>query len=897
VSLTSGTMLGPYEILGPLGAGGMGEVYRARDTRLDRSVAVKVIPQHLSASPEMRQRFEREARAISALNHPHICTLHDVGHQDGTDYLVMELIDGETLATRLEKGPLPTELLLRTAIEIASALDRAHRSGIVHRDLKPGNVMLTRSGAKLLDFGLAQGNPTAGGSGRSSGAIPGSLTQTPTMAQPLTAEGTIIGTYQYMAPEQLEGKEADARTDLFAFGAVLYEMATGRKAFEGKSQASLISAIMSSEPTPLSTVAPLAPPTLERIVRACLAKEADERIQTAHDVKLQLEWIRDAGSQAGVPAPVAARRKSRERLAWSLGMLVVVLAAAAVVAMPWLRPRASTEGVSRFSIAAPENVTFSSDAAFSAISPDGRTLAFVATDSSGTSQIWVRPLESLAPRPLAGTENATLPFWSPDGSQLGFFADGKLKKVPIAGGSPEAICDAGDGRGASWSRDGVIVFAPQASGPLFRVSVGGGEVTQATSLDSSRHEIGHRWPRFLPDAKHFLFVGMPARQGNFDIFVGVLGSKDGKRLLSASSEPTYAAPGYLIFVRNTSLFAQRFDPQRLVLKGEPISLGEAPPPSSYTGAGTVTASVNGIMAHMGVGLPNTELRWVDRAGNPSGTIPVPAGRYEGVVLSPDGKRLCVVRRSGASSEDLWLLDLDRPVPTRFTFGPSQNYTPAWSPDGGRIAFAADRSGPDDIYLKPTSGGGAEAPLLVGGALFKEPDSWSPDGRYIVFEQPDEQTGWDLWLLPVDGDHTPVAYLRTPFNERYAVVSPDGRWIAYNSDESGKSEVYVQSFPSPGSKYQVSTNGSSGGSTSIEWTRGGDELVFIGGDGLTLMAADVTSSPGFRVGAPRKLFKARQDLVAWNVTPDGQRFLIVAPAGLASSSKITLEMNWTAALKR
>jgi len=816
MTLTPGTKLGPYEILGPLGAGGMGEVYRARDSRLGREVAVKVLPQHLSASPELRQRFEREARAVSSLNHPHICTLHDVGREGDTDFLVMEHMEGETLAVRLERGPLPTDLLLRTGVEIADGLDRAHRSGIVHRDLKPGNIMLTKSGAKLMDFGLARG---AGAAGGPTGAA---LSQTPTVSQPLTAEGTIVGTFQYMAPEQLEGKEADARSDLFALGATLYEMATGRKAFEGQSQASLISSTMSSEPAAISSVSPMTPPALERVVRACLAKEPDERIQTAHDVKLQLQWIRDAGSQGGVPAPIAERRKNRERLAWGVaGVATLVLVVGALVFGPRLLRRPAPPPLMRFSVTTLEGVTMAGDANASAISPDGRKLAFLAADSSGTGRIWIRSLEALAAQPLAGTDNASLPFWSPDSREIGFFADGKLKKIALAGGSAEVLCDALDGRGGSWSRGGVILFVPVAAGSILRVSPDGGEPVEVVRPDSARHETGLRWPQFLPDGKHYLFVSLPQRQGNHDVYLATLGSNERKRLFGATAAPVYAEPGYLIFVRNGRLMAQRFDPRRLAISGEPQPLGEAPPPSGTHGAPAVSVSATGVLAHPGIGLPNTQLVWLDRAGKPRGTIPLPAGRWGSAVFSPDAQRIVVDRQSSPTEADLWMVELSRGVASRFTFtNAPQTGNAVWSPDGQWVAYNVDRGGPRDIYRKPASGAGEEEAVLQSNALFKNVSDWSRDGRYLVFNQPDATTGWDIWLLPVEGERKPIPYLRSRFNENGGWISPDGRWMMYTSDESGKGEVYVQSFPTPGNKYQISTAGGFFGF----WSRDGREVL-------------------------------------------------------------------------
>ncbi len=894
MTLSSGTRLGPYEILGPIGAGGMGEVYRAHDPRLGRDVAIKVLPSHLSASPEVRARFEREARAISKLNHPHICTLHDIGHHDGTDYLVMELLEGETLAHRLEKGPLPLAEVLRHGIEIASALDVAHRGGIVHRDLKPGNIMLTRAGAKLMDFGLARATGLA--------VAAAGLTESPTVSRPLTAEGAIVGTLQYMAPEQLEGREADARADLWALGCVLYEMATGRRAFGGTSQASLIAAVLKETPRPMVELQPLTPPALDRIVTQCLAKDPDERWQSAGDLARELEWIRGGSSQVGAPAAPAAgsqvRSRARERLLWSAALLAVVLAALASLVIPRLLSQSPRPSVSRFTIPAPDDVTLLIHAGVPTISPDGRTLAFLAVDSAGTGQIWVRPLDSLAPRALIGTEGGYLPFWSPDSRFIGFFAGGKLKKIPAAGGSAEVLCDARDGRGGSWSREGVIVFAPDAAGPLFSVPASGGAPTQVTYLDSTRQETGHRWPYFLPDGRRFLFVALPERQGNFDAYAGSLDSGERKLILSAGAAPTFAAPGYLIYVRGVSVVAQRFDARRLSFAGEPVTLGEAPSPLPlFDAAQRVTASDDGVMAHLGAGLPNTELTWFDRQGHPIGKIPVPPGRYESVSLSPDGKKLCMDRQSSASAVDLWLLDLDRPVPTRFTFGPSTNHLAVWSPDGSQIAFDSNRSGPWDIYVKAVSGAGQEQPLLTSSALFKNLSQWSPDGRFLVYETPEPETGWDLWLLPTAEIHTPVSYLSTPFNERWGTISPDGRWMAYYSDESGRWELYVQSFPAPGSKYQVSSTGC-GFALFSAWVRDGRELIWIGEDGATLMAADVQTSPTFKAGAPHKLFKLQTGAgLGIDVTRDGQRVLGPVPVGEALTSMIIVEMNWTGALEQ
>jgi serine/threonine protein kinase/Tol biopolymer transport system component len=886
--LATGTRLGPYEVLGPLGAGGMGEVYRARDTRLDRSVAIKVLPSHLAATPELRARFEREARAVSALNHPHICTLHDVGQQDGVDYLVMEHIEGETLAQRLTRGPLPTSDVLRFGIELADALDRAHRSGIVHRDLKPGNVMITKSGVKLTDFGLAWRGVPAGGSGISTAPV--DLSQSPTLAQPLTAEGTLVGTFQYMAPEQLEGKEADARTDLFALGAVLYEMATGNKAFEGRSQASLISAIMSSEPAPISAIVPMSPPALDRVVRACLAKDPDERISTAHDVKLQLQWIRDAGSQAGVPAPLVARRKNRERTAWVITTLAVLAALLAVVPR-WLWP-AQPDRVTRFTITAPPGLTFSPDPIDSRISPDGRTLAAVAFDTSGVYRVWVRPLESLTGRFLEGTENSTQIFWSPDSRSIGFFADARLKKVDLAGGTPEAVCDAPDPRGATWSRSGTIVFAPTATGPLMAVPAEGGTPTLVASPDSSNHETALRWPEFLPYGRHFMCVVLPTREGEFDAVVYTLGDRGRKKILSTEAAPIPAGPGRIVFSHNGHIVAQSFDERALAPRGAPVPIGLTPPLSQGIGARVASASANGVLAHLDAGSANTELVWFDRGGHAIATIPTPPAHYMIDAVSPDARRAVVVRASSSTSSDLWMVDLVRGLATRFTFTPSSRvYGMAWSPDGSRVAYNANPSGPLDIFIKSADGAG-DGLCCVSGAQFKNIDQWSPDGKFLVFEQPGAGTGWDIWLLPVDGDRKPIPYLHSRFNETAAGISPDGRWMLYASDESGRAEIYVQSYPTPGNKYQVSSNGA----LYAVWVSGGREMLMVGTDG-TVYAATVRTQPTFSSEKPHVLFRPSPRITWMSPAPDGQRMLAVMKSESSAASGVVVEMNWPAGLAK
>jgi len=890
MALFPGTRLGPYEIVAPLGAGGMGEVYRAKDTRLGREVAVKVLPQHLSSSAEIRTRFEREAKTVSSLNHPHICTLHDVGREGETDYLVMELIEGETLAQRLAKGALPVADVLKVGAQIADALGRAHRAGVMHRDLKPGNVMLTKSGAKLMDFGLAR----ATGLGSTS-----ELTSSPTVAGPLTAEGTILGTFQYMAPEQLEGKEADARSDLWALGCVLYEMATGRRAFEGATQASLISAIMRDAPRPMTELAPLSPPALERVVRHCLAKDPEDRIQTAHDVKLQLEGIAEPGSQVsafapapGTPAP-ARRAGRRERIAWALAAVAIATAAAMASRLWRPVPRVADAARIRFKVTAPVQVRLSTQSDDFAISPDGKALAVVAADAGGTSFLWIRELSTFGARRLDGTENARGPFWSPDSRTVAFAASGKLKKIAVSGGSPEVLCNAPDWRGGTWGRDGTIVFAPHAAGGLFRVSSAGGEPVEVLRPDASSKETGLRFPQFLPDGKQFVFVSMPRRQGSFEIFLGSLASKDRVPLMRAGAVPVWAEPGYLVTERNQRLVAQRFDLAAGKLVGESLDLGDAPPLEGNYGVPVASASRNGILAYSASRLANTQVSLFDRTGKRQSVLPLPTGRWEGTSIAPDGRRAFVGKVSSAAETEWWLVELESAIARRFAdaviFAP-----PKWSPAGDRTAYQANRSGPEDIYVKSTDGGGLEEPLVASDVLFKNPQQWTPDGKYVTFDQPDPDTGWDVWRVPLTGDRKPEVIVRTAANDSGGWVSPDGRWIAYTSDESGRVELYVQSYPVAGQRQQLTTTGVGSwyGFALADWSRDGRELLLFDG---AVRVMEIATGPEIRAGAPRPLFAMPAGVVGFAATTDHQRFLVVEPVADAEPAAIGIDLNWTAGL--
>ena len=859
----------------------MGEVYRAMDTRLDRTVAIKVLPPHLSASEEMRQRFEREAKAISQLSHAHICALYDVNREGETEYLVMEHLEGETLADRLAKGPLPLEQTLQYGMEMADALDKAHRQGIVHRDLKPGNIMLTKSGVKLLDFGLAKAMaPAAAKSG---------ATSLPTMAgsvQNLTEAGTILGTFQYMSPEQLEGKEADPRSDIFAFGAVLYEMATGKKAFSGSSQASLIGSILRDDPTTISEIAPMMPPAFNRVVKTCLAKDPENRFQTAHDVKLQLQWIAEGGSLAGVPAPVVARRKNREKLAWAVAAVAFV--AAALATFGYLRRAPVAPLTARFDIAAPENLT-SID--MPRVSPDGRYIAFNATDASGKTRIWIRALNALSAHVLEGTDGTTRPFWSPDSRFLGFFAEGKLKKVEVSGGPPQKVCDAPTGADGSWSSEGVILFDGIRGDPIQRVSASGG--APVVQVKPSGKETNTAWPEFLPDGHHFLYMANGQKPEDDVYRIGSLDSKDSQVVAPAQTLITYAPPGYLLFVRDKTLVAQRFDLKSLKTIGEPSPVAEKIG-TDAVGLARFSVSRNGVLAYRSGDSAN-RLLWLDRGGKELETAGG-TGDYGNPAFPRKGDRLAFNAGDARNGKlDVWVRDLARGVNSRFTFSAGNNFVPVWSPDGSRIVFTSENAGGSSLVEKPASGQGEEKILLKSDEGRVVASDWSRDGRYIAYSLRTKES-WDILMLPTFGDRKPIPVLRTPFTENWPTFSPDGRFIVYQSNESGRTEIYVQTFPDPSGKWQVST----AGGIDPSWRADGKEIFYRAPD-QNLMAVDVQMGETFQAGIPRPLFPARVPPGAnrnrYAATADGQRFLFVAPLGRESMTPTTVVLNWFAELGR
>jgi Tol biopolymer transport system component len=870
MTLSGGTRLGPYEIIEPLGAGGMGEVYKSRDTRLERTVAVKVVSASLASDPTWRQRFDREARILAALSNPHICPIFDVGRHDGVDFLVMEYLDGETLTARLARGPLPVDLALRHAIEIADGLAAAHREGVSHRDLKPGNIMLTRSGARLLDFGLARGGP-----------LRSHPSDHPTISSGLTATGTILGTVQYMAPEQLEGKETDARTDIFAFGSVVYEMVTGRKAFEGQSQASVIAAILEQEPPPISSLQRMAPPAFDRAVKKCLAKDPEERWQNARDLRDELKWIAEGSSQTGVPVTVAVRRKRWALLSWSL----IATLAAALLTLAAVHFRQPAADVSRvvFTVARPGSRANVLWGAAPELAPDGKRLVFPGPTPAGRSVLWVRSLDSLTARPLAGTESEwPAAFWSPDGQSIGFFADGKLKRIDVSGGPAHTLANAPDNWGGTWSPAGIIVFSPRA-GPLFQVSASGGPATPALELDRSRQEISHSWPHFLPDGRHFLYVVASADASRHGVYLASLDSKQSQLLIRESDGAVFSPPGYLVFARGRTLFAQAFDLGKMQIAGEAFAIPGQDGQVITTEWSLFSASRNGVLSYVSTRPRAFRLSWYDRKGKVLETIGDPAP-YASFALSPDEKRLALDHADG----QIWVLELASGIATRHTLK-SSGGDPVWSPDSRQLVFTVFEGFTGNLYRKVIAGG-SEEPLFKSGEN-KYAQQWSNDGTSILFMN---QDGTALYRLPVSGDPKPQMLVQDPSTKDEFRLSPDGRWIAYNSLESGRWEVYVASFPSFGGKRQVS----SGGGCQAHWRRDGKELFYLDLQGK-LMAVDVTTGPSFEATAPRPLFQTpipvNPVIDQYVVSGDGRKFILGMPLG--EEEPITVMLNWTAGLKQ
>ena len=879
MSLTPGARLGHYEIVGLIGAGGMGEVYEARDPRLNRTVAIKVLLEHISNQPEARARFEREAQTIAGLNHPHISTLHDVGRHGDTDFLVMELLEGETLSKRLERGPLPLHLALQYAIEMADALAQAHRHGVTHRDLKPGNIMLTRSGVKLLDFGLAKLRRPQNVS---------SFSTAPTQAD-VTAEGSILGTLQYMAPEQLEGSEADARTDIFAFGTVLHEMVTGRKAFEGKSRMSLMGSILRDTPPPVSALQPVAPAALNRLIATCLAKEPDDRWQSARDVWRELKWIVESG--ATKPDVAGSRRVISVGVAASIALVAVVIAAAAA----WtLKPVvfAGRSPVARVTVTLPPGDQIVDLGVPSlAISPDGSKLAYVGQHGN-TRLLYVRAIDSPEANPIPGTEGGSQPFFSPDGQWIGLFAQGKLKKVPVAGGAVQTLCDAARGQGASWAAGDTIYFAPFNTSGLWKVAASGGTPQAVTTLDRSKGEVSHRWPQVLPGGRAVLFTvwtgpGWDERH----LHLQMLETGERRVLAQGASTGRYVPSGHLFYSRAEAVMAVPFDLARLHVNGPPVTLADRV--LDDDGA-TYGVSDSGMLAYVPASPRRFERRlvWVDAKGNVEPLSSPPRG-YTDPAVSPDGRYAAVT--TIGSKDDVWIYDLSRRTLTSLTStstGSSQS--PTWTPDGKRILYRGTRTGFRNLFWKAVDGSGDEERLTTSEGL-QTPTSWSPDGRQVVFLETSPATGSDIWVLPLD-TRQPHAFLKTVANEDSPRFSPDGRWLAYSSNESGTDEVYVRPFPGPGGTLPISTEG---GREPV-WSRNGRELFYRQGE--KMLSVSIGPQPVFTVGPARTLFEGRYSFTdtggaGYDVSVDG-RFLMVQPVEPEqAATHINVVLNWFNELKR
>ena len=909
--LEVGLHLGHYEILSPLGAGGMGEVYRARDERLERDVAIKVLPASFAQDPDRLRRFEQEAKATSALNHPNILTVHDIGSYEGSPFIVAELLEGEELRAQLNEGATAPKKAIEYARQISEGLSAAHAKGIVHRDLKPENLFVTTDDrVKILDFGLAKLQPQPNESVDSQAAT----------QRKITDPGTVMGTVSYMSPEQVRGQDLDHRSDIFSFGVILYEMLSGQRTFSGDSAIEVMNAILKEEAPELSETNAKISPALDKIVRRCLEKKPEHRFQTASDLGFALETLSSAGyaralaGEAGYARAIAGRSgeeatsipmgdspsqhagaraypSGRERFAWIAAAVAVLVALAALpFAVKYLRQSPPAAPVAaRFTIAAPEKAT---NIEVPELSPDGRHLVFTAI-TEGRRSLWLRPLGSLTAQPLPGTENVSgPPFWSPDSRSIGFAADRELRKLDLAGGVSQTLCKWPGGLGivgGTWNRDGVILFSGFAG--IYRVPATGGEPTLML-----RNQPGlYHFPVFLPDGRHFLVL-RTITPGAAEIHLAALDRQETTRLLAADSQAHYAN-GHLFFARAGALRIAPFDADSLKLTGEPFAVAEKVRVAGNPSSGQFSVSDNGSLVYDPNALTdNQQLTWVDRAGKPLGTVG-PPGEYEAPRLAPDGKRVAVGRRDPQTRTwDIYVTDLARGASSRLTFDPGDDRSPVWSPDGRHIAWRAHREGAIQLYQKLASGVGTEE-LLLKADVFINPTSWSADGRFLLYQRTDPKTRGDLWMLPLAGDRQPAIFLQTPFRDTNGFFSSDGRWIAYSSDDQGRFEVSVQTFPASGGKWPIST---SGGDQSW-WRSDGKELYYLSADGK-LMAVEVKLGESFEASAPRALFdlapvRAIRGLHGYAVTAAGDRFLFVTEREQAASLQFIVVTNWAAEAKR
>jgi Tol biopolymer transport system component len=879
--IATGTRLGPYEIESMIGAGGMGEVHRARDTRLDRTVAIKVLSQHLSGDSQLQERFRREVRAISSLNHPNICTLYDVGHEKGVDFLVMEYLEGQTLADRLSKGPLPIAEAFSIAIQVADALDKAHRARITHRDLKPGNVMLTKAGAKLLDFGLARTVPAARAD---------NMSVMPTAQPNLSAEGTILGTLPYMSPEQIEGADTDERADIWALGCLLYEMVTARQAFSGATQASLITAIMSRDPQPLSEFQLPLPVSLDRLIRNCLVKDPNRRWQNALDVSLELKGI--AAGEAAAVSVAGPTRRSRSLVV--AGTLFAVLA----VGLPALWVGSRIAGVAakpqvRFEVAPPPGTHFpdSVETAHLAISPDSSTLAFIAIGADGVSRIWARMVSELDPHPLPGTEGANSIVWSPDGQSLAFFGSGKLRRLDLPNGAPVPICDLSQGIGfaGSWGESGEILFASVQGEAIYRVAASGGTPEKILVTDAARKELRMVWPRILPGGHGFLYLSRTADQG--PVLMWVPPGNPPRVVAPLSSRFELIEPDLLVFVRDGALIAQRFDLNSGQLTGVPVSIAPWVKYFYSSGWAGFAVSPEGSVFYL-TGENSSRLVWLNRAGKAENEVGKP-GNYLSIALSPDGRSVVADRtQPSLGTYDLWLLDLERNVETRLTSSPDADFGASWLPDGKGIVYSSVRgSSPNLIRRNLTTG---DEDTLVPRRAFQQSTDVSPDGRTLAFIERGPDGGFRASTLQLEGDPKPTALFTPDSRHEDVRFSPDGAFVAYLSDESGEWEAYVASLANRSDKIRISEKGA----RRLRWRRNSPEILLLAPDGK-MLSVSVRTTPRLTAGAPVTLFTlpGGNSWYDFDVTSDGQRFLALERVQEAGSHPASAILNWSPNVSR
>jgi serine/threonine protein kinase len=892
MAIAPGTRFNHYEILSTIGAGGMGEVYRARDTRLDREVAIKVLPPDVAKDTGRLRRFEQEARAASALNHPNILTVYDIGTHDNAPFMVSELLEGCELRELLNDGALPVRRAIDYAQQITAGLAVAHEKGIVHRDLKPENLFVTKDGrVKILDFGLAKLKPQKLSQGVHSEAV--------TM-KPLTHPGMVMGTAGYMSPEQVRGLEVDQRSDIFSFGLILYEMLSGERAFIGITVADLMSAILREEPLEFSATNEQISPALDRIVRRCLEKKPEQRFHTAHDLGYALEAVAMSKQSGAVQTDVMTaietsgspkRSDWRDYLGWLIAGLFALIAAL-TLSMSWFNRSQPAAQAARFSILPPDKTNFS-EISF-ALSPDGRMLAFCAADANGKTQLFLRPLNSFDAQPLSGTQGAALPFWSPDGRSIAFYSDSKLKRIDISGGSVQTLCAAENAGGGTWNSAGDLIISP-SGGELYRLSANGGVPTPLTTLDKSRGEQSHWLPQFLPDGQHFLYYASCRQAGQSGIYVSSLTDKTVRLVLSTDHNALYAS-GHLLLVKDGALMGQTFDSRAMKLSGEPFLIAEQV--RSFFLIPHLTASQNGILAYQSGGAKTPQLVWFDRNGKQLGTVGE-AADFSNPSLAPDENRIAVcIRDPQTKMRDIWLFDLTRGAKSRFTFDPAEDLNPVWSTDGSRIYFSSSRKGPRDLYQKRVNAA-EEEEIFYASAEIKNVEDISPDGRFLLYNTnpstPNNTSRNDLWLLPLEGERVPKPFLKLQFNEDQADISPDGRLVVYRSDESGTEEIYVATFPQIGGKWQVS----SGGGDEPRWRRDGKELYFTVRD-RKLMAAEVkTNSGSVEIGVPTLLFETQLSNLGRNryvVTGNGQKFLVSARLD-ETVVPINVVLNWTSEIKK